>query len=67
MQRRHFKQPVPPDQWLTEEAERLRKEAQGARPGVEREELIRRARQLETVAHFDEWLTSGSSGAQVSA
>jgi hypothetical protein len=34
---------------------------------VEREELIRRARQLETVAHFDEWLTSGSSGAQVSA
>jgi len=53
-----FKQPVPLDQWLTEEAERLRKEAQGAPPGVEREELIRRARQLETVPHLDEWLTS---------
>jgi hypothetical protein len=58
MQRRRFKQTAPPDQRLMQEAERLRKEAQGKPPGIERERLIRRARQAETAAHMQEWLTS---------
>jgi hypothetical protein len=36
----------------------LRKEARGVYPGVEREKLLRRARQAETAAHIQEWLTS---------
>jgi hypothetical protein len=56
--RRRFKQTVPLNQRLTEEAQRLRKEAQGTRPGIDRERLIRRARQAETASHIDEWLSS---------
>jgi hypothetical protein len=55
---RRFKQSVPIDQRLIEQAKRLRKEAKGIPPGVERENLIRRARQAETAAHIQERLTS---------
>ena len=55
---RRFKQSVPIDQRLIEQAKRLRKEAKGIPPGVEREKLIRRARQAETAAHIQERLTS---------
>ena len=58
MQRRRFKQITPLDQRLEEQAKRLRKEAQGTPPGVEREKLVRRARQTETAAHIQEWLSS---------
>jgi hypothetical protein len=58
MLRRRFKQTSPLDQRLEEQAERLRKEAQGIPPGVERENLIRKARQAETAAHMQEWLLS---------
>ena len=58
MQRRQFKQTTPLKERLTEQAKRLRKEAQGIPPGIEREKLIRRARQAETGAHMQEWLTS---------
>ena len=58
MQRRSFKQIAPLDQRLTEEAERLRKEARGTPPGVARDKLIRRARQAETASHMQEWLAS---------
>jgi hypothetical protein len=58
MQRRSFKQTTPLDQRLEEQAKRLRKEAQGTPHGVEREKLIRRAREAETAAHIQEWLTS---------
>jgi hypothetical protein len=58
MQRSRFKQLAPLDQRLTEEAERLRKEARGTPPGFERERLIRRARQVETTAQMQEWLSS---------
>jgi predicted trehalose synthase len=57
-QRRRFKQSAPLDQRLIEDAQRLRKEAKGTHPGIERERLIRRARQAETAAHIQEWLTS---------
>jgi len=54
---RRFNQTAPLDQRLIEEAQRLRKEARGTHPGIERERLIRRARQAETAAHMQEWLT----------
>ena len=57
-QRRRFKQPAPLDQRLTDEARRLRKEAQGTPPGIDRERLIRKARQAETASHISEWLAS---------
>jgi hypothetical protein len=58
MERRRFKQSAPLELRLAEQAERLRKEARGTPPGIEREKLLRRARQAETAAHMQEWLTS---------
>ena len=58
MERRHFKQTVSLDQRLSVEAQRLRKEAWGTPPGIERNNLIRRARQAETASQMTEWLTS---------
>jgi hypothetical protein len=58
MQRRSFKPSAPLNHRLEEQAKRLRKEARGTPPGVEREKLIRLARQAETTAHIEEWLTS---------
>jgi predicted trehalose synthase len=57
-QERRINQTAPLDQSLIEEAQRLRKEAQGTHPGIERERLLRRARQAETVAHMQARLTS---------
>jgi predicted trehalose synthase len=56
--KRLVKQIDPLDRRLDEEAKRLRKEAQGTPPGVERERLLRRARQAEVAVHMQEWLTS---------
>jgi hypothetical protein len=58
MQRPPYKQAAPLDLRLTEESQRLRKEVQGTPPGIERDRLIRRARQAETAAHLQEWLKS---------
>jgi hypothetical protein len=58
MQRRRFKQTASLDQRLTQEVRRLRKEAQGTPPGIERERLVRKAREAETAAHMQEWLAS---------
>jgi hypothetical protein len=58
MQRRHFKQTVSLDHRLSDEAQRLRKEAQGTPPGYQRDMLIRKARQAETAAHMTQWLSS---------
>jgi hypothetical protein len=54
-QRGNFRQQPPLDQRLGERAKRLRKEAQGTPPGVERDKLIRLAQQAETAAKMDEW------------
>jgi hypothetical protein len=43
---------------LSQEAERLRAEAEKLPPGTERHDLERKARQAETAAHIDEWLES---------
>ena len=57
-ERRRFKQLGSLDTRLSSEAERLRKEARGTPPGVERDKLIRRARLAETASHMNEWLSS---------
>jgi hypothetical protein len=56
MQRRPFRNVLSfPDQ-LSQEAERLRAEAERLPPGNERRELERKARQAETASYKDEWL-----------
>ena len=55
---RRFNQTETLEQRLSKEAVRLRKEAQGTPPGIQRERLIRRARQAETASRMTEWLTS---------
>lgn len=61
MERRRFKQELPLDQRLLEQAERLRKEARGIPPGLERNRLLRLARQAKTGARMSEWLRSPGS------
>jgi hypothetical protein len=46
------------EQRFAQEAVRLRNEARGTPHGVERERLIRKARQAETASHLSEWLRS---------
>lgn len=55
---RRFKQTEALEKRLSKEAEQLRKEARGTPPGIEREQLIKRARQADTASHMTEWLTS---------
>jgi hypothetical protein len=57
-QRRTLKQTAPLDQRLEEQAKCLRKEAKGTPPGIQRDRLIHQARQAETAARINEWLTS---------
>jgi hypothetical protein len=57
-QRRRVKQSQPLKQRLIEQVKRWREEAKLMGPGVEREALLRKARQAETAAHIDEWLSS---------
>jgi hypothetical protein len=58
MLRRRFKQTVPLEERLIEQAKRWREEAQSVGPGLERDGLIRKARQAEAAAHVTDWLTS---------
>jgi hypothetical protein len=58
MPRSLSQQDAPLDQRLIQEAQRLRKQAKGTPPGIEREKLIRKARQAETASHMQKWLTS---------
>jgi hypothetical protein len=57
-QRRRFKHTATFEERLAEEAERFRKAAEQAKPGMERELLLRRARQAETASRMNEWLKS---------
>jgi hypothetical protein len=56
--RRRFKQNQTLEQRLSEKAQKLRKQAQDTPPGIDRERLIRLARQVETASHISEWLRS---------
>jgi hypothetical protein len=64
IERRRFKQTPALDQRLTEQAERLRKEARGTPPGVARDKLMQRARQAETASQMQEWLKAPDSRAR---
>jgi hypothetical protein len=57
-QRRRLKQLKSLKQRLIDQAKRLREETKLMGPGVDRETLLRKARQAETAAHIDEWLSS---------
>jgi hypothetical protein len=58
MKRRRFNQTTSLEEHLEEQAMRLRKEARGIPPGVEREKLIRQARKADAAARIQEWLSS---------
>jgi hypothetical protein len=57
MQRRRIEQTTLEER-LVKEAQRLRQEAKGTPAGIERERLLRQARQAETASHVNEWLAS---------
>jgi hypothetical protein len=58
--RRHRSAPslVPFGDRLAQQAQHFREEALKAATSAERESLLRKARQTETAAHVDEWLSS---------
>jgi hypothetical protein len=58
IERRRIRQTHSLEVRLAAEAIRLRAEAKGTPPGVERERLLRRARQAETGSHISDWLRS---------
>jgi hypothetical protein len=57
MERRRIKYKVSFQERLADQAKRLRDQAETMPFGMERDDLVRRARQTET-AHLDEWLSS---------
>jgi hypothetical protein len=59
--RRRIKQILTLEERLAEEAKRLREEAKKLPPGPSREDLLRKAREDETVARMAEWITSPGS------
>jgi hypothetical protein len=58
MQRRRFKQTQSLEERLAEEAKRLHAKAKLCPASAARDELIRRARQVETGSQMSEWLRS---------
>jgi hypothetical protein len=58
MQQRRHNSVQPFGKRLSQEAERLREQAKTMPPGIERDELLRKARQADTAAHIDEWVSS---------
>jgi hypothetical protein len=58
MERRRIKHEVSFEGRLANQAKRLRDQAKTLPPGIERDDLLRRARQAETASHINEWLTS---------
>ena len=59
MQRRRFNNTLSFPDRLAKEAKRFRDEAERTKPpGPERDLLIRKARQADTAAHIDQWVSS---------
>jgi hypothetical protein len=58
MQRNRFTQTITLGDRLAHEAERLRQKARTAPARKECARLLRKARQLETASHINEWLSS---------
>jgi hypothetical protein len=60
---RHFDQIISLEERLSKESGQLRKIAKGTPPGIERDRLLRKAKQLESTVQISEWLRS--TGPQV--
>jgi hypothetical protein len=58
MQRRQIKHSTSFEERLADQAKRLRGRANTAPHGAEHDDLIRRARQMETASNINAWLTS---------
>ena len=58
MQRIRIKHIVSFEKRLESDTVRLREQARLMAPGKERDALLRKARQIETAAHINEWLSS---------
>jgi hypothetical protein len=58
MQRRRLRSTLSLTERMTEQAERLRQQARAIPEGKERDQLMRRARQIEPASHIDGWLKS---------
>ncbi len=58
IKRRHFTHINTFKERLAEESRRFKEAADQLPPGTARELLLRRARQAETAAHINKWLTS---------
>jgi hypothetical protein len=58
MQRKRFTQTITLGDRLAKEAARLKQKSRTMPVGKERESLMRKARQLETASHINEWLSS---------
>jgi hypothetical protein len=56
--RRRFKQTETLEERLAKEAARLRARVLAMPPCLERDRLLRKARQAETASHINEWLRS---------
>ncbi|MDN5001518.1 hypothetical protein ACFQZO_11545 [Bradyrhizobium sp. GCM10027634] len=56
--RRRFKQTETLQERLARFAAELRERAQALPPGVERDQLLKTARNADTTAHLDDWMTS---------
>ncbi|WP_312017222.1 hypothetical protein [Bradyrhizobium jicamae] len=58
LQRRRFKQIQSREERLAEQALEMRERAGAMPEGVEKDALLKRARQADTAAHMSEWLAS---------
>jgi hypothetical protein len=58
MQRDRFIQAITSQHRLANEAERLRQQARTLPAGKKRDALLRKARQIDTASHINEWLSS---------
>ena len=57
-ERRRFKQRTSLEERLDAAAKRLKDEAWKLPAGMQREDLLRKAREMKVASHLDEWLTS---------
>jgi hypothetical protein len=56
--RRRFKQTTPLKERLTSFAREVREKASRLPSGIDRDNLLKKAREAETAAHLDDWVNS---------
>lgn len=58
MKRRRFQQTISLEERLQQQAEQIHLKAEALPPGEERDRLLREARNADTAAHINDWLSS---------